>query len=372
MTLLRQQLFNPPDSGSGSFKKFSELPKEIRLDIWECALRRDRIVEVTLKYGGTHARSTILKRGRGMNTPLLSVSREARFAAESFYQVSIPYTDADRPEIQGHFRFNPNYDTLYVHFKDGRHFFLAFLAHLMESDPMGIGLKRLAVDINDVISLRKVDMHSGDDFKAIREGSIPLLERLSEVLFVSVEPTGRLWMKYLTGLRQWQHVVEYHSTCPIWGRAAGFERIPRDPRACGDDLQRVFTGTTDPRKAMVAWNQTLEKWGVPSTTQTNHRLLISCIPSAGEITDRETAEKWLREEDTIWCDGLATLADDNSDNAYGPAEEKDLSRSAVGFWIFPIEAVGPFPRNGEENTSSKGMRVLDMTKHWPELGLLDI
>ena len=98
------------------------------------------------------------------------------------------------------------------------------------------------------------------------------------------------------------------------------------------------------------------------------------LPETRLLRDRASAKKWLEDEEEIWQKNLNLLREERGEEgcAYGPAKEKHVNKSAIGFWIFPIEAVGPFPKTEDEPKRPKGMRVLDMTNDWPELGLFDL
>jgi hypothetical protein len=73
----------------------------------------------------------------------------------------------------------------------------------------------------------------------------------------------------------------------------------------------------------------------------------------------------LQEEIQSWPIGTS------SENFQSEDLEK-VGRPAVGFWLFPIDALGPLHAEGlseEERFRHRVNTMLDMSGHWPDLAL---
>ncbi|KAI0530395.1 hypothetical protein GGR58DRAFT_508475 [Xylaria digitata] len=100
--------------------------------------------------------------------------------------------------------------------------------------------------------------------------------------------------------------------------------------------------------------------------------------SSGDIVDRAGAAEWLRNEEDGWIKSQERCASQILRKGYKlpleSAEELEkASKPAIGFWLFPIEAIGPVPgsealaENSEFAWEAK--RIVDMRKYWPQLCL---
>ncbi|KAH8171431.1 hypothetical protein LIA77_08198 [Sarocladium implicatum] len=380
-SLLRQQIFNPERTrapGDAHFHKFPLLPKEIRLQVWERALGTpNRIIAVHPPRDGVPDKVAASRvHGRRINSRLLRVCKEARSVVQAFYRVHLPCTmqreDGECSEDQV-FYFNPEHDVLNFDLISVGLGFAHFLHRLVQLDPRGVGLCRIALAAASVSRPENISMSTEELGQETRDTFINVLSRLQEVLFLTVESTGRLWMTYLTGLRDQLNVVEYHATPPLWCSEPSFERIGLDPRDCAQDLKRVFTGSFNPQQAVLTWFAQLANWGVTPDPKASYRVAFACKPPGSRsLTDRESVQKYLPEEEESWQGGFKQLADEGTEVTYGPAKEQNTSKTAAGFWMFPIEALGPFPKEGEDPRKLRGMKVVDMSEHWPELALFNI
>ena len=380
-TLLRQQIFNPEQErapGDAHFDKFPQLPKEIRLQIWECVLGTpSRIIPVILAADGVPDNGAATRVcGRRLNSRLLRVCKEARSVVQAFYRVHLPCAmkreNSECSEDQV-FYFNPEHDILSFDLIAPGYALARFLHNLVHWDPRGVGLCRIALAAASASRLQNISIPTEEVGQELKETFVSVLSQLKEVLFLTIESTGRLWMTHLTGLRDQLNVVEYHATPPLWCREPSFQRIGLDPRDCAQDLKRVFTGSFDPKKAVLTWYAQLANWGITPDPKASYRVAFACKPPGLEsLTDRESVQKYLPKEEESWQAGFKQLAEEGREASYGPAKEQDTSKTAAGFWMFPIEALGSFPEEGEDRRRLRGMKVLDMSEHWPELALFNI
>ncbi|RYC59633.1 hypothetical protein CHU98_g6575 [Xylaria longipes] len=404
------QIINPVYRDSPSFPSFSLLPAELRLDIWQLSLRRSRLINIELSpnkhsqhelpdeqspyrtqnnlgrvVSGNHY--SITANGSQLLSKLLRVTSEARQATLQFYRVHLPcqFQLGDR-QGYGILPFNPEFDILHIQLGRDVYDFADFLHDLRAYDPQDVGLLNLALDHNGVANLPGIDISSLG--LASRTALTDTLANLWEVYFLCLENAGRIYL----GPRGGIHTVtgfEIHHSRPIMSTIPTFDRLKQDPRdGMTRDLSRVFVGTSDPRLMPCRWHLLLDTWqirhphGVPE-----YRFLVAngwgsgrMARKAKKISDRDSAAEWLREEEERWVAGqerhaASILRRGGKLPVESPEELERVPRPAIGFWLFPMEALGPIPgpealMNPEDHGFSwESKRVVDMRQHWPELCL---
>ena len=120
------------------------------------------------------------------------------------------------------------------------------------------------------------------------------------------------------------------------------------------------------------------------------------------MVDRESAMVWLRKEDERWRN---PLGDEDAEEAWKTDEhnldgivyrymkkhrrwpaggalfedalKEDLGkavRPAFGFWVFPVEALGPLDSGHPDGRgfAPRKSRMLDLREYWPELWLANL
>ncbi|KAK4696812.1 hypothetical protein P7C71_g1171, partial [Lecanoromycetidae sp. Uapishka_2] len=116
-----------------------------------------------------------------------------------------------------------------------------------------------------------------------------------------------------------------------------------------------------------------------------YRFLVAYDPTLAriQISDRESAKQWLQQDEDLW-NGLAPKEEGWPDLKWPVGAEhedwknEDLEkavRPAFGFWLFPLEALGPLREEGvpkNKGFRSRGKVILDMTDYWPELALTSL
>ncbi|KAL9627972.1 MAG: hypothetical protein Q9164_007432 [Protoblastenia rupestris] len=388
-----------------SFSFFPLLPNELRLNIWRHALQRQRIINLHIKsrteqtasqaaeiteFAGKRERYCAVVDGCQVLSRFLRVNRESREEALKFYRVHLPcsFTNAAVGEgttNPGTLHFNPEYDFLQISpdwpMKDT---LLDFLYHLKTThDPHHVGLLNLAVDL-DGIGKYLYLLQSSDLDSEVRTAFVETLTQLHEVFFVSMPRAGRQIVGSMSGLPTSETM--FIRSFPIMAMPPTFERPHRDPRPIAQDLRKVLTGTSDSRHMLHLWRQLLMKWRV-FPPRIEYRFLLAFDPTVGgdQISDRRSARRWSQKEDDIWT-GV-----DSDESFFGKTKVKwpigassekyrdeDLEtavRPAFGFWLFPVDALGPLPEERfleEEGFRHLAKSMLDMTAHWPELALLNL
>ncbi|RAL17553.1 2EXR domain-containing protein [Aspergillus homomorphus CBS 101889] len=416
------QIYNyiASDTEELTFQPFPLLPTELRLKIWQYSLQRPRLIQIGLMPAtDTDAPDEppaksyrVVVSSTSSLSKLLRVNCEAREAALRFYRVHIPcdfraHDDHTPPKAGGAFHFNPEYDILQLHARyPVKATLLAFLDDVKNTyDRRGVGLLKLALNLNDLEAHDLGSLDSADVSLRARTAFVETLTQLREVFFMEVARFGRQVLGWYSGLDTPE--TFFNRSFPIMVTTTTFDRLPRDPRDIAEDLKRVFVGCMDPRVMFDFWGRLLLRWGV-SPSHVQYRFLLSFEPTNGQVHDRVSAEKWLLKEDRIWKgephdDRSTEERDEEAQEDPGPLGQflrrwkhrwpvgakhekyrnEDLEnavRPAFGFWLFPLEALGvsldSYKEGGgfiqPEGWQWKAKQLLDLTGHWPELALLGL
>lgn len=375
------------------FPQFTRLPLDLRLCIWEYALPKERFLQVRLiveqrakrvapsESGQADDDYQVTLEGRKFISKFLHVCQEARRVALKFYRVRMPcrYQHGDTTK-NGTLYFNPEDDIVKLSVSSRRKDYsptIQFFKDLRSADPHGVGLQNLAMDVNGVNSLAGFQLDSM--MPDARETLISMLSKLRKVYFLCLETTGRMFLGPLNGVRAITG-FEMHRSRPVLGCVPAFQRIPMDPRPIERDLTRMFLGTYDPLHMLYTWKQLLKTYHVEASSDTEYSWMVSCSPKVpAAITDRASAEQWIAKEDAEWQAGL-----EEWDQRLGPGnvqrEQPDdlcnAPQTAIGFWLFPIQALGELPSDEkpaeELERHFKPKRVADVSAYKPELGLMEI
>ena len=385
-----------------AFPLFPRLPKELRLKIWRHTSQRRRIIHVRLNnqrgqtatQAGENPESTsngeryfTIVDGSQLVSKLLRVNRESRGEALMFYRVHIPCSftkGAKRKEATGHgtLHFNPEWDFLHISAEwPAKDTLVSFLYHLKTvHDPRHVGLLNLAVDGNGLTGNDLYGLPFSDLDCEVRSAFVETLTQLREVWFVSTPRYGRQIVGILSGLGTSETM--FNRSFPIMTTAPTFERLHRDPRPIAQDL-KALTGLAGSRGVIQLWLQLLRKWGI-CPPGIEYRFLLAFDPTLGgdQISDSSSAKTWLQKEDDRWNgrtpdDGF--LKNIKVKWPVGAEDEKYINedlekavRPAFGFWLFPVEALGPGDGKGlleDEGSRLSPKTFLDMTDYWPELAL---
>ncbi|KAI0164579.1 hypothetical protein GGR57DRAFT_204416 [Xylariaceae sp. FL1272] len=389
------QIINPSYEKSFLFKQFPLLPAELRLIIWESSLRRHRLIEVWL-YGGFDAdqQYTVSVRRQRVLSKLLRVNSEARAVALRFYRVKLrcvsrPVPPAGEERV---LHLNPEFDFLYI--RKSCLLIAHFFTDLRGKDPLNVGVRNLALDLSGVSDLTHVPLKS---LRAVDQAAFTqTMKDLHQVFFISAGSTGRMFLGRRSEIDT-NTRFEYHRSRPIvstLSTISSFDRLPRDPRTNIElDLGRVFMGTFNPRRMIYRWRCCLHQWGIQTTETTpEYRLLITTYEDrlvsgsrAAQIVDRDSALEQLRSDEKYWIQGTENSATEIVGNGgqvpvESPEEIDQAPKPAIGFWLFPIEALGPIPEPKEPSTAdqsvinwnSRTKEFRDMRNHWPELCLTQL
>lgn len=373
------------------FAQFTKLPKELRLRIWEHSLQQHRLLEVKVEPPSSSGNSnapphsttntlnkfisgrnyTAIVQGSRLYSKLFRVTREARKAALHFYRVHIQcYLGTSEEETERTIKtllyFNPEYDFVHLSADCRGQTFADFFYDLKAYDPKDVGLLNLALDQNGMTDLSFMENVSEAPARA---AFVDSLSRLQQIIWVAESHAGRRIMGPLQDFRGVG--VQFNHSMPIKGNAPSFNLLRHDPRPVGLELRYVVTASSDPRQMRVAWQQLLEKWDIRQAQPTRQRVLFAYKPVAHEeqIYDVETANKFLEKEEESWLGAQQqwhriVMKFEERVPVESPEELAKAVRPAIGFWLFPAEALGD-----PEGDISGSKKVFDMRGYWPELAL---
>jgi hypothetical protein len=398
------QIYNPRHEAlrtlsPSCFPQFGRLPPELRRAIWSFCLPGERFLRVQLESVldadgnpiGERGNEiveyfslgyTLRVNGRRILSKLLHVDAEARKVAQDSYPIKLPCVYDDG--TPGTFYFNPELDILWL--KRGnlsKRRTIPFLRDLVASDPKGVGLRHLALGLNDIGLLKDISLAylSENDKHTLQK----VMSNLDDMYYLSIENAGRVHMGPYSGesIPISDH-FENRRAKPIMACVPSFTRLHVDPRLDIDrDLIRVFAGIFDPRCMIWQWNRIRRQWQVPvEEGRTKHHFLVSHGGYfRAPVIDRESAQQWLQEEHREWLQGqeyFRSLVEAEGLTVPIESDEdlQNVTRSAAGFWIFPIQAVGEPPPPDTEKAEAfelfQSKRVLDLREYRPQLCLADL
>jgi len=408
------QSYNCGGGGDVVFDQFSMLSAELRLLIWHCALEEFRLLEVMVEgewaplpevegavspsrdgpplYSTTNALNklvsgrnyTVNVQGFPLYSKLLRVNRESRQAALEFYRLHIPCyfrrTDAySKRAVRATLYFNPEYDIWHLdadgpaaHFTE--HVFVDFLYDFKAYDPRGIGLLNLALASDAMIQLHSLANISEPRGKATL---VDFLSQLREIIWIAHPHAGRsiveMWDGAFVGIG-----FRFNHSMPGMGITPRFSLLGRDLRPIGPELKCVVTTCSNSRQMRILWRDPLERLEIRQAQPARERvlfayrmpryeeLLVDDIKTADDFLGREE-ESWLRSQERTGCHyHRVEYLTGKPPPIEGPEELAKAVRPALGFWLFPVEALGSLE---SVDMSGSGKRVFDMSDHWSELAL---
>jgi hypothetical protein len=364
---------------NASFALFSILTTELRLSIWELAMQQQRLVELVLELPSTsenHGKRPTssnyiaITRNRRLHSKFLRVSRESRKVALRVYRVRIRcYMQTNTMLARSTLYISPENDILYV--KGAKHpleyTFVAFLHDLRACDPRNVGVLHLALG-SDVMGqlVHLQPPKSGPSPNSF----VHVLSNFHSIIWMvaTVRQIMGFWSNHHTA------GVRFNHSMPIMSTNASFDLVPCDPRPIDAELRYVATVQYDPRKWSAVWRDFFSKWGVQRNHSVKERVLFAYHPGwwKPEIHDVATANRYLTREESIWMSNQqekfsTVLRYEGRCPVETPDELARAVRPAIGFWLFPIEAL-----KGSEPCYIYCWPVFDLRGCQPELGLAHV
>ncbi|KAF5228533.1 hypothetical protein FAUST_11019 [Fusarium austroamericanum] len=384
------ELFNPvPESvpePDRNFYQFAGLPPDLRIMIWRESLACERLITIGQRPYLRVAKTPLITTTYVVKTPQylglnpdLFVNQESRDIALSYYRIRIPcISPRDKiyeGDVNGIFYFNPDYDTVIVFGNDWSgswaNEFLKFAQEVQTADTKQLGLRNVAFHavprrLQNIAALEKLSQNNG-----LRQ----VMSGLGSVTFVlAVYRQGEWSLGPASRSR-------YRRSIPANGmRYTCFQRVPQDPRPIQQDLRHDFaqireTGSDfeqllDIRSSASTWIHLRRTWKLQSPCE--HKFSLT---SRMRFSYERSAILWILESDNrVWQNSLITL---KREGLIPKGEEtveelKTAPQTAIGFWIFPVDALGLTPPEGAPGYTGEESGVLDLTAYHPELALRDI
>jgi hypothetical protein len=332
-------------------------------------------------FGPALGRYTTTVLNGGDMSALFHTTSESRREAEEFYRVRLQSVSLrrDKTTVKGTLYLCPELDTININLIMGSLKGLdEFASDVWKNDPKKIGLVNIGIsaDLTMQSAIRIIRACPGRH-QAFKE-CIERLERIMFVREVICYPSGNgCSIPGSTG-------GEVNRSVPITGKSGGVDCLEADPRPILNDLSSVYLGPNDPRIAVRAWSYLLMKLGIKNDSLSRNssfklcygetRLFNHLIRVQISNNNRRGAHEWMEEEFSYSQKRRRT---------WDIAEElSEPPQLAVGFWLFPLESIGPL----YEKTKRKGKRIRfdagnptpvepefdrveDMTKYPPKLYL---
>ncbi|KDN72139.1 hypothetical protein CSUB01_09724 [Colletotrichum sublineola] len=420
------ELFNPtrPETDHQSFTFFAQLPTELRVLIWQHALRRHRMIHVVLqkrvergggneakiaeRYSllnglgrsvcGNHYKVIIPKRHTLLPDNVMMVNKEAQAVVIAFYPVRIPCCVKSSVDMEGKtpmLCLNFDWDYLRISADNALSLFFDFLHDLRAYDPRGRGLRHLVVEdshfrIPEIPSLSPtyLDARTLTAFKAT-------LAELKTIWFKNTPPGGR-GLDILT----WMRANVFNYGFPVFPAFTFFEPPLPDPRDVSRDLRNVGGSVPDWRERPLGWRMLLRRLGIsPEKVERAPGVDVRVMVASdreGDIRTREDAARALHEEDLDWlqlqwwfrgwdsprpggggdrpagCFTTASGLRPSLPELDGPEVLAAAPRPALGFWLFPVNAFGEITEEEGPTSWIRSRGIFDLSSHWPDLALVDV
>jgi len=400
------------ESSEPTFHKFSSLPKELRLMIWRCALRRQRIIRVYLYDARLEDASTIKDRlkpdlydlphalqgaesysitmcGSQILSKFFRVCSESRREAEKNYRVQIPCKYLQLPGLladrvtalmvrgiientlatqisPGTLYFNPEWDFLHITCWPNAAVLLPPFLHDLKTryDPHGHGLLNLVIPSkgsDNILDIEPSRIHP--NFRDCFEST---LQQLQEVFFEDMHTIGRINPGW-AGIFDRSHETWFNRSIPMSTGLSTFDRFPIDPRPISGDLERLYISSATCCGKLQKFQRLLSRFTIsPDRSAAQLKIMVAhrAYLEGSEtlnICSRDEANEWLEKDyERWWVD--RSWAKGSLKKVFEGQQYVLDSEPAFGFWLFPIEATTMMAERND------GM-VFDMRCYAPELGL---
>ncbi|TDZ34087.1 hypothetical protein C8035_v009638 [Colletotrichum spinosum] len=356
-----------------------------------------------------------------LSSELMTVSREARHAAEQFYPVKMPcYVDRslgnDGVElIETELPLNMSFDYFNV---DGPSDLVPYLfKHVQECDPQGQGIQHLVLNGGEKVPRPAWLSPPYLVHFASSLGSSPSIAELGAAAISSyVKNIRSIWF---TGSVIGGRAIDattyisnksnsFNYSLPLYPEFTFFDTPRRDPRPVHRDLSAVPTNDTKTLDRTWLADNLKYRTGIAlpnlNAAAIDFRLMVASLPGSTLVNTgmprprtqtREQASDCLHMEDFTWiqwlwsyhgwdspnpdglgggflpagCFGTASGLRPRPPRFDGPEVLATVPRPALGFWLFPLDESkdGNGPYHPGYMRSYDGLR--NLSGHWPDLAL---
>lgn len=369
--------FSPPST----FHRFSSLPIELRLRIWNFGLRQNRLLTVALFDDKTKEKSTEGEHTRYSEknhlgnaisgspylvdlrhchsfSPLLGTTGESRQAALSYYRIRFPIQSISGK--RSYCYLNPDHDHLYV-LSLLKRSVADLLNDLRAYDPHDTGVKHLAFYSGMANGLQFVG--PGDPSSTADDCFKKTLQSLESLWIVHLlTQDARIMLGPLAGNGNYE--IGLNRSVPIFPVATDFTFFNTDPRPIEPDLRKMAIGH-NPGRAKQIWEDMERRFGVDAPKREISYVLSASgnndynMSLVSHVHGPKSLRKYLRKEQEIWESWEEKLP------AIKGKRGNDQVLSAGGFWVFPGDTFDGLPMD------QRSKNVQDMKGRQPALGLFE-
>jgi len=217
--------------------------------------------------------------------------------------------------------------------------------------------------------------------------------------------------------------AEVYRSRPIMPATPKFDRLPCDPRSyIKASLKKIYLDYFEPRQLIHGWFRLMLKCKGQHDHEVDYRFLVAFggrlyhprgmknkfgvdkgwiglvwrpegYELNPEITNRDAAINWVQRKEEAWREKVREIREEEEgeeekgkggegeegeeESIGGDFQELELPlRPAIGFWLFPIEALGPLPDiakripwRGVPVPGWKSQRKIDLSGYKPQLCL---
>ncbi|KAM0244226.1 hypothetical protein ACHAP5_006439 [Fusarium lateritium] len=377
-----------------SFLQFSKFPLEIRRMIWQQAMSFERNInielfdlyqlqdppcnrqQITTVPDPAPGRYIATVFNEGVMSALFHTTSESRQEAKVFYRVRVHGVSfrSYRTSVIGTLYLCPELDTININSITGSlKGFDEFATDVWKNDPKKIGLVNLGIpaDFNKRSAKRMFEESPGRH-QALKE----CIERLESIMFVRVLNWGPSITGYsVTSLLN----EELNGSVPLAGSSGGFDCLETDPRPIRKALKTLYLGPSDPRRAVRAWHYLLRSLKIDKDELNKNASFKLCSGETRLIHCMMRSHVTNAERIAQEC--MAEALDHSRNRRRGSgvveAPRRAPQVAAIGFWVFPLESIGPLYEEREDEHDEIDLmpiefefdRSEDMTKYPPKLHL---
>ncbi|KAI0160509.1 hypothetical protein GGR57DRAFT_455590 [Xylariaceae sp. FL1272] len=397
-----KSLLNQPYTEAFEFPQFTQLPWELRNQIWTSALQRKRLVRISLKefqpknltkqessqvrYGS----ASLFVNGFQLLSKLLRVNSEARTATLEFYHLKLPCIlvnpgGEDSAARLGVLPFNPVYDCLWVEKSRRLHPLCELLQASIANDKHQIGVRSMALSINDDMELFR-GLHAEDN--TIPQYDSAICKNIREIHFVTeVSSYGAQLAKErynddrhrntpAQSSRPFAHRRKISQEyAPLSSGIPSFELLAHDPRPIKDDIARLFLGHTNISGSIFRATRRLSShYGLDASNVSSYVLFMCRDENLGVQAPHSPHDAPFvhRKRLSASKPKVSELVSRVTPNSHLTSDEETQGEetcAVVGFWLFPLSA---FHRYNNLPHPIGSLRVWDMSESWPQLGLFHL
>ncbi|KAM0350626.1 hypothetical protein ACHAPU_003112 [Fusarium lateritium] len=323
-------VLNPSYQDTKAFHQFARFPPEIRRQIWEESLTRERMLNIRVVEHHDDQYTAVVKEEKVISK-LFRINRESRDCARQFYRVQMPARYGRPGETrQGILYLNPDIDIINIHAATWKAFAL-FANGVWVRDKNQVGIANLALDW-EAGFLTDYEFHLPPLLG-------PVFSRLRKVIFILPDHGIRCTLQFRNTLfSRGPHYV------PVWTPTPYFDTMPKDPRLLQEHDVKFMLYHSKSTTTYKTWTNKVTKCGVQLHSDFQYQLMICrgrnerCHEQSWENINREQAIQ-LSSTDQNWLAWAAREKSLKSKAPDGTSQRMSESHPPLlfGFWLLDLQ-----------------------------------